>query len=620
MRAKRQRQAALPTQPAASPQPAVDGPFPPPSVIYVALAAINVIAYASVRQFEFVDYDDIDYISSNPHVAAGLTSDGIRWAFTTGYSANWHPLTWISHMLDVELFGMNAGAHHLVSLLLHIVSTLLLFSVFQRMTGALGKSAFVAALFAVHPLHVESVAWAAERKDVLSTLFFMLTLWAYVVFVRRPNWRRYASVAICLALGLLAKPMLVTLPVLLLLLDVWPLRRPRTLGLVTEKVPLLVLSAASAVITILVQRHGGAVMRLDQVPFELRVANAPVAYVHYVAKMLWPVDLVAMYPLPREIPIGQVFGATVLLVGISAFVARAGRRHPYLAIGWLWYVIALLPVIGILQVGAQSSADRYTYVPLIGLFVMIAWGVPDAIKSWSGHTVALRVASAAIVATCTALAFRQAQYWRNSLGLWQHAVDATPDSYFAHTSLGYVFWKGGKLDEAIAQYNTSLGLRSDFPETHNNLGVALAQKGELAAALPHFSEAIRQKPGFAAARDNLSATTARLRALDDGIGRHAEEVRNRPNDFVARNELGAALAAHGRIDEAIEQFAAALQIDSTQADVHYNLGVMLERKGRRKDALAAYEAALRHNPNHGAARQALAALSAATDDNSRRPK
>jgi len=320
-----------------------------------------------------------------------------------------------------------------------------------------------------------------------------------------------------------------------------------------------------------------------------------------------------MYPLPPEIPIAEVFAAVVLLVGISAFVLRARRRRPYLAIGWLWYVIALLPVIGILQVGAQSSADRYTYVPLIGLFVMVAWGVPDVIRSWSGHTVALRLSAVASIATCTVLAFRQSQYWRNSFALWQHAVDATPDSYFAHTSLGYVLWKNGRVDEAITEYNASLRLRSDFPETHNNLGVALAQKGDLAAALPHFSEAIRQKQSFTAARDNLTATTARLRALDDGIAGHAEEVRARPNDFVARNEFGAALAAQGRIDEAIEQFAAALQIDSTQSDVHYNLGVMLERKGRRKDALAAYEAALRHNPKHNAAREAMAALSAAVN-------
>jgi tetratricopeptide (TPR) repeat protein len=332
--------------------------------------------------------------------------------------------------------------------------------------------------------------------------------------------------------------------------------------------------------------------------------------VHYIAKMFWPVDLVAMYPLPREIPTAEVLGAVVILVGISALVARAGRRHPYWVVGWLWYIVALLPVIGIVQVGAQSSADRYTYVPLIGLFLMIAWGVPELLDAWPGRTFVLRFASAAVVTACTVLSFRQAQHWRNSLALWQHAVDATPDSYFAHASLGYVLWKSGKVDDAMTQYNESLRLRSDFAETHNNLGVALAQKGQLAAALPQFSEALRQKPGFTAARDNLSATTARLRALDGELARYADDVRNRPNDLVARNEFGAALAAQGRIDEAIEQFAAALQIDSTQADVHYNLGMMLERKGRTKEALAAFEATLRHNPKHEAARQAIAALMA----------
>ena len=608
MRPKRQRR-ALPAAKPASPAPSpTDSGTRHPALVYVGLAALNAVAYASVRRFEFVDYDDIDYISANPHVASGLTWDGIRWAFTTGYSANWHPLTWMSHMMDVQLFGMNAGPHHVVNLLLHVLSTLLLFGILQRMTGAIEKSAFVAALFAVHPLHVESVAWAAERKDVLSTVFFMLTVWAYVRYVAQPGWRRYALVAVCLALGLLAKPMLVTLPILLLLLDVWPLRRSTSIELVTEKIPLFILSAASSVITLLVQRRGGAVMRLDQVPLSLRIANAPIAYVHYIGKMLWPVDLVAMYPLPPEIPAAEVLAAVGILVGISALVARLGRRYPYLVVGWLWYIVSLLPVIGIVQVGAQSSADRYTYVPLIGLFFVIAWGVPDALRAWSGRVFALRAMSAAIVVTCTVLAFRQVQHWRNSLSLWQHAVDATPDSYFAHTSLGYVFWKSGRLDDAIAQYNESLRLRSDFAETHNNIGVALAQKGQLSAALPEFSEAIRQKPSFTAARDNLTATTARLRTLDGDLARYADDVRNRPNDLVARNEFGAALAAQGRIDEAIEQFAAALRIDSTQADVHYNLGMMLARKGRTSDALEAFEATLRHNPNHDAARHAVSAL------------
>jgi tetratricopeptide (TPR) repeat protein len=609
VRPKRQRRDA-PAKKAASPAARpLERPASTTAFIYVGLAAINIIAFASVRRFEFVDYDDIDYISSNPNVAAGLTWDSVRWALTTGYSANWHPLTWMSHMLDVQLFGMNPGAHHVVNLVLHVLSTVLLFGVLHRMTGETGKSAFVAALFAVHPLHVESVAWAAERKDVLSTVFFMLTLWAYLYYVRQPSWRRYVGVAVCLALGLMAKPMLVTLPILLLLLDLWPLKRPMNVKLVTEKLPLLALSVASSVITVLVQRQGGAVMRLDQVPLSLRLANAPIAYVHYIGKMFWPAGLVAMYPLPREIPAFEVAGALAILLAVSVIVARAGRRHPYLAVGWLWFIIALLPVIGIVQVGAQSSADRYTYMPVIGLFLMIAWGVSEAVREASRRTLALRLASAAIVTTCTVLSFRQVQHWRNSLALWQHAVDATPDSFFAHTSLGYVLWKSGKLDDAIVQYNESLRLRSDFAETHNNLGVALAQKGQLAAALPHFSEAIRQKPSFTAARDNFSATDARMRTLNGELARYAEGVRSRPDDLAARNEFGAALAGQGRIDEAIEQFVAALQIDSSQADVHYNLGMMLERKGRTKDAIAAFEAALRHNPKHDAAREAITALS-----------
>ena len=391
MRPKRQRRDA-PAKKAASPAARpVERPASTTAFIYVGLAAINIIAFASVRRFEFVDYDDIDYISSNPNVASGLTWDGVRWALTTGYSANWHPLTWMSHMLDVQVFGMNPGAHHVVNLVLHVLSTVLLFGILQRMTGETGKSAFVAALFAVHPLHVESVAWAAERKDVLSTVFFMLTLWAYLYYVRQPSWRRYVGVAACLALGLMAKPMLVTLPILLLLLDVWPLKRPLNVKLVTEKLPLLALSVASSVITVLVQRQGGAVMRLDQVPLSLRLANAPIAYVHYIGKMFWPAGLVAMYPLPREIPAFEVAGALAILLAVSVIVARAGRRRPYFVVGWLWFIIALLPVIGIVQVGAQSSADRYTYMPLIGLFLMIAWGVSEAVGEASRRTLALRL-------------------------------------------------------------------------------------------------------------------------------------------------------------------------------------------------------------------------------------
>jgi Flp pilus assembly protein TadD len=589
-------------------------PYSPPEIerssihtalFYAGLVAINLIAYASVRHFQFVEYDDSDYLFGNPNIAHGLSWESVRWALTTGHAANWHPLTWLSHMLDVQLFGMNPGPHHVVNVVLHTVSTLLLFGVLRRMTGAVYRSAFVAALFAVHPLHVESVAWASERKDVLSTVLFMLALWAYLAYVQRPEWRRYAAVAACLALGLMAKPMLVTLPALLLLLDFWPLRRPLTVSLVKEKIPLLAFAAVSTLITIQVQKHGGAVMRLDQVPFGLRMANVPIAYVHYIAKMFWPVDLIAMNPLPREPAVAKSLGALVILAAISVAIARLGRTRPYLIVGWLWYLVGLLPVIGILQVGAQANADRYTYVPLVGLFVIVAWGVSEIVGSSWVRVLGLRVASLALVAICTLLSFRQSQYWRNSVALWQHAIDVTPDNYFAEFSFGYLLWKQDSLSAAVTHFEKSIRLRPDFSETHNNLGVALARQGKLAEAVPHFEEALRLKPDYVDAQANLKATRAHMKTLDPELAKYASEVTRRPNDLKAHNEFGAALAARGRVDDAIQQFTEALRIDSTQADVRYNLGMMFLSKGRAADARAAFEAALRHNPNHQAARDAL---------------
>ena len=568
--------------------------------------AITLLAFAAVRDFGFVDYDDLDYVAANPHVMPGLTWAGVRWALTSGYFANWHPVTWISHMLDVQLFGMNAGAHHSVNLLLHVANTLLLFGVLRRMTGAVGRSAFVAALFAVHPMHVESVAWVAERKDVLSTFFWLLTMWAYYFYTRAPQPRRYALVIVCFALGLMSKPMLVTLPFVLLLLDLWPLRRPLARSLVLEKLPLVALSIASSAVTVLVQRQGGAVVRLDLIPLSTRVANALVAYARYIEKMLWPMDLAAMYPIPRTLPDpGLLAAAVAILLGITIVAIKLVHQRPYLLVGWLWFLGTLVPVIGIVQVGVQSMADRYSYVPLVGLFIMVAWGVPDNIASWPRARMASQIAAAVLVGACTMVTMHQVRYWSSSRALWQHAVDATRDNYFAQASLGYVLWKEGHADEAIPRFQESLRIRPDFAEAHNNLGVALAGRGELRDAMLEFSEAVRINPEFKAARDNLAATNAKLTTLDTGLTHYVDAVRAKPNDLAARNELGAALAAQGRIDDAIEQFRAAINIDPNQPDVHFNLGAMLEQKGRTSEAIEQFRIALRLNPGHVPARDAL---------------
>jgi Flp pilus assembly protein TadD len=605
----------------------------PGVVTSAALVAITLAVFAPTRRFPLVDYDDIDYIADNPHVRAGLTWSGVKWAFTTGHMANWHPLTWLSHMLDVQLFGDGAGAYHVVSLSFHVLNTLLLFGVLHRMTGALQRSAFVAALFAVHPMHVESVAWVAERKDVLSTFFWLLTMWAYSAWVRRPDWRSYALVLVCYALGLLSKPMLVTLPCVLLLMDVWPLRRPLRATLLVEKLPLFFLALTSSVVTVIAQRQGGAVVRLDLVPFPVRVANAIVAYARYVGKLVWPTDLAAMYPMSRTFPDATTFAAAAsVLVAITVLAVRTFRRQPYVLVGWLWFLGTLVPVIGIVQVGIQAMADRYSYVPFIGLFVIIAWGVPDLVARLSARSSplrsstarssaatlpaarlpaahwALRIAAVATVAACAATAAHQVQYWRSSESLWTHAMQVTPDNYFAQANLAYLRWRDGRSAEAIPLFRESIRIRSDFAEVHNNLGVALAGQGELDAARAQFREAAQIDPGFVAARDNLAATEAKVRALDSGVARIAGDTVARPRDLTARNELGAALAAQGRIGEAAEQFRKAIEIDPRQPDLHFNLGAMLQRQGRVAEAADEYRTALRLNPRHQDARDALARL------------
>ncbi len=373
--------------------------------LFLVLATLTV--YWQVGNYEFVNFDDDKYIIENFHVQKGLTRDSVIWAFTATHVSNWHPLTWLSHMLDFQLYGLNPSGHHLTNVFFHLVNTLLLFLVLKLMTGALWRSGLVAALFAVHPLHVESVVWVAERKDVLSTLFWMLTLWAYLGYTKRPGVKRYLVILLAFALGLMAKPMLVTLPFVLLLLDYWPLKRielgqsaiglpaasqPSTIAnkpgaqafrLLLEKTPMFVLAAVSSVVTFIVQKSGGAVGALETYPFKIRMANALLSYVIYLKKMIWPQNLAVFYPHPgQSLPMWQAAGAGLLLVVVSIAVIRAGRRYPYLPVGWLWYVGTLVPVIGLVQVGDQAMADRYTYVSLIGLFIVVAWGVPDVARSW----------------------------------------------------------------------------------------------------------------------------------------------------------------------------------------------------------------------------------------------
>jgi Flp pilus assembly protein TadD len=589
--------------------------------LVVALVGVTLLVYAPVRHFDFVEIDDPVYVRENPHVAAGLTWEGVSWAFTSVHAAYWLPLTWVSYMADVEVFGgVDAGGHHVTNLILHITNTLLLFGLLRRTTGSLGRSAFVAALFAVHPLHVESVAWITERKDVLSTLFWMLTMWAYVWYVRKPGWRRYACVVTCMALGLMAKPMLVTLPFVLLLLDVWPLNRA-TLSrgapwsqwkpLVVEKLPLFLVTIAASVIAFLAQEGGGAATTFDALPLGMRLQNGAVSYVAYLGQMFWPSGLAVFYPLPPSIPAWTVVGALLVLALVTVLVIRAARRHPYLLVGWFWYLGTMMPVIGLVQVGLQARADRFTYVPLIGVFLMGAWGVWDlAGRSRSART-AVTVAALVVVAASGVQARSQLGYWRDSVTLWTRAVEGALGlgNFQAHVALGQVLRDQGRFGEALGHYQEAIRLRPTSADAQHNLGLVLMKLGRSDEALSHFMEAVRAKPDMAEARSELGLLLSRQGRVDEAIAEYAEAVRLNPELPEVHNNLGVLLAQQARLDEALVQFAAAVQQRPDFETARVNLGLALAKTGRLDEALREFQAVLLRNPQHALARQAVDQLS-----------
>jgi tetratricopeptide (TPR) repeat protein len=550
----------------------------PRTWICVALTLVTFAVYWPVHAHELVSYDDVAYVRDNPHVTGGLSWDAVRWAFTSGYQANWHPLTWISHMLDVSLFGMHAGAYHVTNVLLHVASTLLLFDVLRRITGALLPSAFVAALFAVHPLHVESVAWVSERKDVLSTLFLMLTLEAYVAWVRAPSRTRYALVVACLALGLMSKPMLVTLPFALLLLDWWPLGRwtdaASARRLVVEKVPLFLLVAASSVVTYLVQKTAGAVAELDAHPIGMRVENALISYVLYARNMFCPTRLAALYIHERPLPAWKAIGAAATLAAVTLVAARQRRRRPWFLMGWLWFLGTLVPVIGLVQVGMQSMADRYTYVPLIGLFVVVAWGAAELVGLERRRDLAFAAVASAATLACAVLARRQVETWKDSVTLWRHAIDVAPDNAAAHNNLGSTLCDLGRFEEAAAAFRDFIRISPDDADAHHNLGYASMKLGRLDVAETELREAIRLDPTFADAHENLGYT----------------------------------LRLEGRLPEAVVQFEDALHLKPDFAAAHRDLAGVLEEQGRIEDAIHHYDEALRLAPADAGAREGLERL------------
>jgi tetratricopeptide (TPR) repeat protein len=509
------------------------------AICFSLIVAIFAV-YAQVSHFDFINIDDQEYVYENAHVKAGLTLENIKWAFTTVVNANWAPVTMLSHILDCQFFGMESGMHHLVNVIFHALASLLLFVVLQRATGARWPSAFVAFIFALHPLHVESVAWVAERKDVLSALFWFLGLYAYVRYAEAPDLRRYLMVAAPFCLGLLSKAMLVTFPFTLLLFDVWPLRRARFPKVLWEKVPLIAISAVFSVVTYLAQRSSGAVWTL---PLKLRVENSLVSYVSYIGQMFWPTRLVWYYLFPDSIPAWQSASAAVLLLAVSALAIFMRRTHSYFIAGWLWYLGMLVPVIGLVQVGQQAHADRYMYLPMVGLLWILGWGAADVVKKWPSAKAPIAAAAIFSCVVCAALCWRQAGYWRDSMALYQHGFDVSQDNLWARYNLaGQHYILGGKLmnsghgSEAMGEFEETLRLKPNYAEAHNDLGILLAKiPGRSADAAAHFEAALRIDPRLLQAHRNLGMLLASVPGrTSDAITQLEEAQRLQPDPELAQ--------------------------------------------------------------------------------------
>ena len=524
-------------------------------LICLILVLPTLGVYWEVRNFDFVTFDDYTYVAENPNVQSGLSKSGLVWAFTRSHASNWHPVTWLSHMLDCQFFGLNSGMHHLNNLIFHTANTLLLFLVLGRMTGALWRSAFVSALFALHPLHVESVAWVAERKDVLSTLFWMLTMWAYVRYSERPSPTRYLLIFPFFILGLMSKPMLVTLPFVLLLMDYWPLGRLQStlpekggklktpklavLRLIAEKIPLFVLVALLSVVTFLAQEE--AVQSLDNFHLKARIANGLVSYAAYIRKMFWPNDLSIFYPYPQTLQLWLATASGFFLITMTILFVKMGKRRPFILVGWLWYLGTLFPVIGLVQVGTHAMADRYTYIPLIGLFIMIAWGIPDLLGNWLYRKQVLRISAGLLLVILAVCTWLQVRYWKDSIVLFTHAIDVTDDNWMAHNNIGFPLVQQGRNIEAIAHFSKAVRIKPDYAEAHVNLANSYGLEGRFEEAKQHFFDAIRINPDLADAYMNLGVIFARQGNLDKAINHFAAALRVNPDDATTRLYLNRAL-------------------------------------------------------------------------------
>ncbi|HSF14185.1 MAG TPA: tetratricopeptide repeat protein [Vicinamibacteria bacterium] len=578
------------------------------SLVAMALAVATALVYVPVFENELVDYDDDYYISDNPNLELGLSPEGLAWAFTTSRGANWHPITWLSLMLDYELFGISPQWFHAVNVALHAASVVLLFTVFSRMTGSVWPSAFVAAVFGLHPLHVESVAWASERKDVLSGLFWMLTLLAYSRYAERPGARKMSLVALFLALGLLSKPMLVTLPFVLLLLDIWPLRRLTKASwsrLLLEKVPLFALVFVSSVVTFLVQRSAGAVQSFQTYSFSARLSNALVTYVAYIGRAFWPLHLSPYYPHPGDtLEWWKVAASVAALAGASLTALVLARRDPrlvFVSVGWLWYVGTLVPVIGLVQVGQQAMADRYTYIPFVGLSIVVAFGVAELVNLWGlPRLVPIAVGGAGVLAMSVA-ASAQVRVWRDSVSLFEHALAIDGDNALAHINLGVAYLNRGNLEKAETELREAIRLHAGAAEAYSALAAVRSRRGRTQEALDLYRTALRLDPSSSGTHSELGRLLLELGDASQALVHFREAAALSPGDGDALVDLGMAMSHHGRFDEAMAHFRDAATRPSDPARLHTHWGVALMSAGQLAEAIRHFEMALASRPDYAPA-------------------
>ena len=584
----------------------------PEVLICLFLVLSTLFIYFQVGTFEFDNYDTAKYVYNNNQVKAGLTVKGFKWAITTFYFSNWHPLTWLSHMLDVQLYGLHPGRHHLTNVLIHIVNSILLFAILRRMTGDLWQSGVVAAFFALHPLHVESVAWVAERKDLLSTFFGLLVLWSYRRYVENPGVGRYVPVLLFFLLGLMSKPMMVTLPFVLLLLDYWPLQRldfgtakkteplakQGSAGwfLVVEKLPLFVIAAASCFITVYAQRAGGSIGSMDVYPFYIRISNALTSYVSYIGKMIWPAKLAVIYPYDRLLPAWQSWSACCLIAGITLLSLRCYKSRPWFPVGWFWFLGTLVPVIGLVQVGTQAMADRYTYVPLVGLFIIIAWGIFELLARWSYQKLNYAVIAVVSSGVLMAVTWQQIGYWKNSVALFQRAVDVTENNFVAENNLGHALLMDGKFAKAAEHFKKSLEINPRFAIAHLNMGLVLSQEDKPEAALQSYAKALVQNPDFAVAYNLAGKTHYRLGNTEQAVVNYQNALKIDPAYAEAHINLGNALFRLGEHERAFATYQRALTIDPLYAEAYNCMGNFWYHTGNSEKALPNFMKAQKINP------------------------